>query len=550
MKRTLASAAALLAIYVGLSFLNDPRGFLGTDTGGKVATLEVMDREARLDPDVGYWAEQWDPDGLLHPLYNTSEIDGKWVQVTTLPALYAALPLYQLGGYRLALLLPMLGSVLAALAGLALARRLGADDRTAWGAFWLIGVASPITVYALDFWEHSLGVACIAWGLALLIDASVARRWVRAAGAGVLFGVAATMRTEALVYGAVLTAATCLVILLAKRDRINAVITGLLVAAGLAIVMLANYGLEKATVGGTLRSSRAAIAVDGATAATAATGRSVSRLEEAALTTLGLHPRLEASAYLLGAVLLALLLFAALRGRSADPGPARIAVLGAAALYLVRAADGLGFVPGLVAAAPLAVVGAALGWNGGRWERRIPMAALVALPVVWRFQFTGGAAPQWAGRYVLPTTVVLVALGASRLSDIDRWVRRGLVSLAVCVTAFGVAWLSVRSHDVGGAGEALAARPEPVLVSRVAHLFREEGHWYGDKRWLTVPTSAEEPLLEPVLESAGVDRFGWVDLDLEDATPPAVTGYRAGASSTVPFLSGVRLRVTEYVRAR
>ena len=543
LRRPVLACLALLAIYVGLSFLNDPRGFLGTDTGGKVATLQVMEGRGGLDPDVGYWAEQWDPTGRLHPLYATLPIEGKWVQVTTLPALYAAAPLYDLGGYRAALLLPMAGSVLAALAGRALARRLGAGDDAAWAAFWIVGLASPLTVYALDFWEHSLGVACIAWAVVLLVDATTARRWVRAGAAGLLFGLAATMRTEALVYGAVLTAAACLVILLARRDAVGAVVTGALVAAGLGVVMVANLGLEEVTVGGTLRSSRVGIAAD---VATTATNTGASRVEEAALTTLGLHPRLEASAYLLGAALLALLLVAVVRGRQGDPGPARLALAGAGALYLVRAADGLGFVPGLIAAAPLAVVGAALGWGAGRWEWRFPLAVVAAMPLVWRFQFTGGASPQWAGRYVLPTTIVLVIIGASRLRELDRWVRRGWVALAVAVTVFGVAWLSVRSHDVAATGEALARRPEPVLVSRLAHLFRETGHWYGEQRRLTVPTAAEEPLLAPVLEKADVDRFGWVDL--AGSEPPAIAGFRAGASETVPFLSGVELTVTSYVR--
>jgi hypothetical protein len=542
-KRTVVSCLVLLVVYVGLSFLNDTHGFLGTDTGGKVATLKVMHERGHVDPDVGYWAERWDPDGRLHPLYSTLRIDDRWVQVTTVPALYAAVPLYAMGGYRMALLVPMLGSVLTALGGLALARRLGAGDRTGWTVFWLVGLASPLTLYALDFWEHSLGVACIAWALALLMDAAVGRRWARAGGAGLLFGLAATMRTEAFVYGAVLTAATCLIILLARRDTISAVVTGVAVAAGLAVVLAANYGLEQATVGGTLRSSRVGVAAD---VATTATNTGASRVEEAALTTLGLHPRLEASSYLLGAALLALLLMAALRGRSQDPGPARLALAGAMALYLVRALDGVGFVPGLVAAAPIAVVGAALGWGAGRWERRLPLAVIAALPLVWRLQFTGGAAPQWAGRYVLPTTLVLMVIGATRLSELDVWVRRGFVVLAAGVTLFGVAWLSVRSHDVGRSGEALARRPEPVLVSRVAHLFREEGAWYGDRRWLTVPTSAEEPLLAPVLEGAGVAEFGWIDIGNDP--PPAVAGYHAGKTSSVPFLSGVRLHVTTYVR--
>src|SRR5688572_32604641 len=110
----------------------DPAGYLGTDTGSKVATLEVMDRARAFDLDVGYWAEDLDPDGTLHPLYQSShKDDGSWVAVTTLPLLVAARPLYALGGYRLTLILPMLGSVAVALAAAALARRLGDRDGAA-----------------------------------------------------------------------------------------------------------------------------------------------------------------------------------------------------------------------------------------------------------------------------------------------------------------------------------------------------------------------------------------------------------------------------------
>src|SRR5438132_11672 len=203
MRRTLVGCVLLLAVYVGLSFANDPHGYLGTDTGGKVATLRTMQQHGGLNPDVGYWAARWDPKGGLHPLFYTAHIGGKWVNVTTLPMLYPAEPLYRLGGYRLILLLPMLGSVLAALAARVLARRLGGGG---WVAFWVVGLASPLAIYALDFWEHSLGVALMAWAVVLLVDVVEGRAgWRAVLGAGLLFGSAATMRTEALVYALVAT---------------------------------------------------------------------------------------------------------------------------------------------------------------------------------------------------------------------------------------------------------------------------------------------------------------------------------------------------------
>src|SRR3546814_12247060 len=110
-----------------------PGGYLGTDTGAKVATLEVMDQRGSAKPQLGYWAEQWDPDGSLHPIYDSDPIDGEWVHVTTLQMLELARPLYALGGYRLTLLLPMAGAVGAAFAR-SDERRLGQEGSRTCGA--------------------------------------------------------------------------------------------------------------------------------------------------------------------------------------------------------------------------------------------------------------------------------------------------------------------------------------------------------------------------------------------------------------------------------
>jgi len=125
LRRPLAACALLLLVYVGLSFANNPHGYLGTDTGGKVATLRSMQATGSLQPVVGYWAQAYDHEGVLHPLALTAHLGGEWVNVTTLPMLYAGYPLYLLGGLRAILLLPMLGGVLTALGARALARRLG-----------------------------------------------------------------------------------------------------------------------------------------------------------------------------------------------------------------------------------------------------------------------------------------------------------------------------------------------------------------------------------------------------------------------------------------
>ncbi|HZP31565.1 MAG TPA: hypothetical protein VFC99_21610, partial [Acidimicrobiia bacterium] len=169
-RRVVAAALLLFAVYVSLSLFNDPRATMVTDTGGKIATLRAMQHNGGLDPDVHYWAAKWDPDGRLHGLFYTSRVGDKWVNATTVTMLDVAEPLYAVGGIRAALILPMLGSVLAALAARALARRMGAGRSGGWLAFRCVGLASPLAVYALDLWEHSIGAALMLWAVVFAFD--------------------------------------------------------------------------------------------------------------------------------------------------------------------------------------------------------------------------------------------------------------------------------------------------------------------------------------------------------------------------------------------
>ncbi|MGH9179634.1 MAG: hypothetical protein ACRD0N_13900 [Acidimicrobiales bacterium] len=540
LRRPLPACAVLLGAYLLLSLFNDPRAYLGTDTGGKVATLEVMEERGRLDPDIGYWAEQWDPEGRVHPLYYTKHVNHRWVNVTTVPMLYASYPLYRLGGYRAVLVLPMIGSVLAALAARALARRL--SDGEGWAAFWLVGLASPVTVYALDFWEHSLGLAAVAWALVLLVDLVQQRRsrWWWPLAAGALFGLAATLRNEAFVYGFVAVGLACLVVLLVQRKPALAVVTGLLAAAGLAVPVLANAALERATIGDPIRVERAA------DTASASGGISGTRLEEAKLNSVSLSPLQQTSSYVRGVLVLALLVFLALRAsRPGDTGPAVIAAGGIVVLYLDRFDLGFGFIPSLLGAAPLVAVGLALGWGptGGRYLLGV---SLLALPLVWATQFQGGAAPQWGARYLLVSGLAMAVLGAVNLVTLASWARAFLVGLTVVVTGFGLIWTSQRTHGVADALAALNARTEPVLVSRIGHLAREGGAFYTEHRWLTAPSDEDEAFAVDVLERAGVDRYALVALGTGTAPPPP-DGWRVVGRDTVDYL-GFDLRVTSFAR--
>lgn len=553
-RKPVAAGVLLLAAYMGLSLLNDQRGYLGTDTGGKVATLRAMERHGDLRPDVGYWAERWDSDGQVHPMPFTSNIRGRWVTVSTLPMLYASYPLYRIGGLRAILLFPMLGAVLAAFAARRLARYLGHED--GWAAFWVVGLASPITIYALDFWEHSLGVGLVAWGIVLLLESldavkanlsarSITARWLIA---GFAFGIAATMRTESLVYAAVAMAVTGVPLLLARRARVF--LPALAVLIGLVIPLATNAGIERLALGGGLREGRTSgLAGAAGSGPESGAGAGPNRVEEAVITSLSSN-LIAPEDYVFGAVLTLLLGYTVLRARAGATGPAKVAAGGVVLGYWRTFETGVRFLPGLFVATPLAAVGLALGFApgppaGDRWKyRRVLAIAVIALPIVWWYQYLGGAHPQWAGRYILTSGLLLGVVGVVSLGRLPGWVRVGAISLACVVTSFGLLWLRYRTHDVARVMETLQRRPEPVLIFRREHLPREGGAFPGG-RWLTADDDGEERFAARVALQAGFSELAIVDLAPSHPERRGLPGFRRVGADKFSFL-GKPYRIVSY----
>jgi hypothetical protein len=535
----MAAALVLLALYVCLSFLMNDGGYLGTDTGGKVATLAAMEANGTWTrPDVGYWAEPWDPTGKVHGLIYTVHLGGQWVNVTSLPMIIVGEPLWRLGGYRLALLLPMLGAIACAFVARGFERLVRGGD--GWTSFWVVGLASPVVVYALDFWEHTIGLALMAGGL-LVLGTAVERgprRWSGLA-AGVLLGAAFSMRTEAAVYGVVGVAIAALGVWRLRRSFTGAVLLGAGAAAGFVALVVANSALESAVFGQAFRSERAAGAASG--------GGSLGslRVTEAAITSVSPFPTAEAMYTAVGALLLVALGWWAWSARRRSDQ--RLAVISAAVVALIvvyRLSFGLGFWPGLVATTPLAAVGLVLG--GDRRPGRLVLAfALVPLPLVFAFQFPGGAIPQWGGRYLLTTGLLLGVLGAASLPALVPWARRGLVAVSAVVTVAGLAWLGVRSADVADSAQRLNARPEQVLIARNGFPAREFGATYGQKRWLALANADDLDFAIDVARRSGASSFAIVDLDTA-RQQPAVPGFHVVGRDDVPFIEDQHFTVTSY----
>jgi hypothetical protein len=105
-----------------------------------------------------------------------------------------------------------------------------------------------------------------------------------------------------------------------------------------------------------------------------------------------------------------------------------------------------------------------------------------------------------------------------------------------------------RTHDVATSAEQLEALPEPILVSRIAHLVREGGGVHDLDRWLTALSNKDLDRVGRIADATGADRIAVVDFKGRKQ-PPAIGGLRRqNPTQTVQFVRDVPLQVWEYTR--
>ncbi len=553
LRSPIALAIGLLAFYCLISLFMDPGGYLSTDTGGKTATVAGMSDRNDWTPDVGYWASEWDSSGELHPYWGTERQGDIWVNVTSLPMILAARPLWDLGGERAVLLLPMLGSIFAALAAGRLSLQFGA--RESWPTVLVVGLASPVAVYALDFWEHSIGLALMGWGFSWSLDAvgaSVAGRSLRfalgsSAGAGLAFGFAANLRQEALIYGFV----TGLYLvwstwrLRSDGDYFRWALPAVSMAAGTMVMLGANVALERVIFGGSARAGRSVATVSGVGQA----GTQL-RLTEAGITFASPVNTDHWTAVLLGAILVCGLVWTTVGHLRSTEMRRPLALVGMSVLViLIRLVTfGPTFISGMLAAAPLAGAGMALAWIQ---KRHTPLILAVApLPLVWFFQFPGAAAPQWGGRYILATGLLLTAYAMGQWQKFGntfaQW-SKALVVASGLVTMIGLAFLSQRSHGFAEGTQALADRPEPVMIFDNPFLPRESGPVGVDERWLAAWNRETRDDAAQVVLDAGFSSFAYVGSPDENYV--RFEGFEPTARVAIVLIEGAEtVFVTTYER--
>jgi hypothetical protein len=316
-------------------------------------------------------------------------------------------------------------------------------------------------------------------------------------------------------------------------------------AAAAGAVFVANTMVERAVIGVGVQSGRLADQAGGA-------GAGVSgRIHDAFLTSVGLLPETGLRSIAVSGLFVAgigLLGWAAVR--KAAGLPLRWGIVLTVAAWLVRAFAGMGFVPGTVPTAPLA--GAGVVGAERATARALVVAALAAVPLVWVLSWKGDLIAQWGGRYTLATGALLTIVGAVAIERVG-WrqpAALALVGLIAVTSMWGSVWHVQRARDLGVTVDRLDAVPrDVVVVSTLPHLGREAGARYGDRRWLRIDRASDAVALDRLLRSEHVRAVDVVVPAVDGAFTPRLASYRPAGTHTVPYLLGLRLRVTRYVLA-
>jgi len=189
----LVVAVALLALLVTLP----PTGFFSADSGPKFWQCLAFAEGDGWPRGFEYPARDLDPERRHIPPF-TAPIGDRLASIyPVLFPLLAAIPELAAGDRALRLL-PWLAALAAAWATGRLASALRGEPVTWWGSAAAALAATPLSFYAIAFWEHSLAAAMVVVGLLLVVEgerdgARMPWRW---GALGLLVGLGTWVRSE------------------------------------------------------------------------------------------------------------------------------------------------------------------------------------------------------------------------------------------------------------------------------------------------------------------------------------------------------------------
>ncbi len=488
-----AHVVALALVLVAAAAVVGTQASFSADEGAVIT-------QARALADGGGWivehpVPQVDPDGVLYPL-ELSARGTKGVAPFAKHPLYALIlaGAYKVGGVPAMVGLSVLGTLLAAMAAAAVARRLGGPT-LARPALWAGGLGSPLFFDSNLVIAHTLGAAACGAAVLVALVALDRRRPALAAPVAILVAVAVLFRTEALLLGLALAAAAALV---ALRDRPLRPVAAAIAAASLGAALLTTLvetWWADVIVGGPLTTT------PGGTGATA--GLVDGRLHAFQLT--WLQPSYDGGAVEVALVAMAaavaLAVYAA-RRRPHDGGPIRLlATVAAATSVLALAVGPTNIVPGLLVACPVLLAGL-LSTRRDACDGA-PMALVGGTcagfaVAVLATQYSTGGSGEWGGRYfavglalAIPAALVFLRRTADHLQA--GVVRHAAGALAVCGLSLAVMAVGGLRHTHRFTGDLVAAvdraaltidDPRPVILTTEPPLPRSAWATFERQRWL------------------------------------------------------------------
>lgn len=260
-KREAAAIAAVLVIYCILAAAA-PSGFWIIDEGNKYiwadnlaesGSMILPGRAGGISPGHGAFREP----------FSVSAGENS-AQMTVFSPLFIVLtaPLVKLGGLKLALLIPIISSILLLLAVKKLAESL--ELRFDWRLLLITGLTGPLVFYSLTLWEHSLALFLGIWAVALA--RSDKNGILGRFGPGFILAIAIFIRPEMAYF-----ALAAWIFLM--KNRVNVIIGGvaglvlmlwvnrLLAGSFLPLQIVSNFGFrwENLTIGGWLVSRADAV---------------------------------------------------------------------------------------------------------------------------------------------------------------------------------------------------------------------------------------------------------------------------------------------------
>lgn len=535
-------AACLAAQLVAGLVLARTHGFWSPDSAVRYLQVEGLLASGYRDLSVPYPAEALDPGGRYFPLGGWFHFQRGGRFYLSYPPYFSMLsgPLFRLLGFGGLLVIPAL-SVLATVwisYGVVRSR----VPHLAWPSAAVLGLATPLLVYGVVFWDHSLAVLLATGALALLggdVEEASGGTW-RLVGAGALIGLGMWFRNE--MYP--LAAAIVIAWVVAHRPAFRRVAPLAAGIAGPACAVWAlnarffgspfgwkGHDLATTRIGGVAQAS--SNGVSGAAAwATDKFGNAYYQLFSPDFYAYN-APAVAWGLALAGAILLGMVLLrSGVRRRSSALALAGLTVAVGASLLVVSART---MVSGLLPAAAVVALAAFAGARA-RWERFLwTVIALFAVAVILTGTHGG---LQWGPRYllpVLPPLIWLAAVGVARIqSDAgELWpvLRPGLAALAVagCVLQLsGLDQVQQAASRNARLNAWLRSVPAEVVVTPLQWLTLGSGPVYFDKKMLLVRSPEDFRELVGTLSARRVRRWTYIPFSGPAFSPMTVAGWTDG----------------------